>query len=304
MSKSIRLVLGSGGARGLAHIGAIREIEKRGYEIKSVIGCSVGAMVGGCYCAGKLDKFEEWVCSLSEWDVVRFMDFSLFSKNGIMKGDLLTDTMRELVGDQKIEDLPIPFAAVATNLIDHKEVWLNKGNLFDAIRASMAIPGLMTPKEIDGKTLVDGGLLNPLPGAPTYLDGTQFTIAVSLSGRDVDQPFGPNPPKPNESSIGRYRKSIDEFLGSVHDKLGIEPKKEEKKEKVELGVSGVMLEAFDAMQQTIARYRLAAYPPDILIEIPNNVCRTLEVYKARRLIHAGEHWAHETFEHHAHLAEE
>jgi len=116
MSKSIRLVLGSGGARGLAHIGAIREIEKRGYEIKSVIGCSVGAMVGGCYCAGKLDKFEEWVCSLSEWDVVRFMDFSLFSKNGIMKGDMLTDTLRELVGDRTIEDLPLPFAAVATDI--------------------------------------------------------------------------------------------------------------------------------------------------------------------------------------------
>jgi NTE family protein len=301
MTKGVRLVLGSGGARGLAHIGAIREIEKRGYEIKSVIGCSVGAMVGGCYCAGKLDKFEEWVCSLSEWDVVRFMDFSLFSKNGIMKGDMLTDTLRELVGDRRIEDLPLPFAAVATNINDHKEVWLNRGDLFDAMRASMAIPGLMTPKEIDGKTLVDGGLLNPLPGAPTYLDGTQFTIAVSLAGREVDEPFGPNPPEPNESSIGRYRKSIDEFLGSVQDRLGIEPKKE-KKEEVELGVSGVMLEAFDAMQQTIARYRLAAYPPDILIEVPNNVCRTLEVYKARQLIHAGEHWARETFEHHARIA--
>jgi len=215
---------------------------------------------------------------------------------------MLTDTLRKLVGDRRIEDLPLPFAAVATNLNDHKEVWLNKGDLFDAIRASMAIPGLMTPKEIDGKTLVDGGLLNPLPGAPTYLDGTQFTIAVSLAGRDADHPFGPNPPKPNESSIGRYRKSIDEFLGSVHDRLGIEAKKEGKKEKVELGVSGVMLEAFDAMQQTIARYRLAAYPPDILIEIPNNVCRTLEVYKARQLIHAGEHWANEALEHYAHIA--
>lgn len=301
MSKSIRLVLGSGGARGLAHIGAIREIEKRGYKINSVIGCSVGAIVGGYYCAGKLDKFEEWVCSLSEWDVVRFMDFSLFSKNGIMKGDLLTDTMRELVGDQSIEDLPISFAAVATNINDHKEVWLTKGDLFDAIRASMAIPGLMAPKEIDGKTLVDGGLLNPLPGAPTYLDGTQFTIAISLAGRDVDQPFGPNPPESAESSIDRYRKSIDEFLGSVQDKLGLEPKKE-KVEKEELGVSGVMLEAFDAMQQTIARYRLAAYPPDVLIEIPNNICRTLEVYKARQLIYAGEHWARETFEHHSHIA--
>ena len=301
MSKSVRLVLGSGGARGLAHIGAIREIEKHGYEIKSVIGCSVGAMVGGCYCAGKLDKFEEWVCSLSEWDVVRFMDFSLFSKNGMMKGDLLTDTLRELVGEQTIEDLPLSFAAVATNLNDHKEVWLTRGDLFAAIRASMAIPGLMTPKEIDGKTLVDGGLLNPLPGAPTYLDGTQFTIAVSLAGRDMDEPFGPNPPEPKQNSIDRYRKSIDDFLGSVQGKLGIDTRKQ-KEEKVELGVTGVMLEAFDAMQQTIARYRLAGYPPDILIEIPNNVCRTLEVYKARRLIYAGEHWASEALDHHAHIS--
>ena len=301
MSKSVRLVLGSGGVRGLAHIGAIREIEKHGYEIKSVIGCSVGAMVGGCYCAGKLDKFEEWVCSLSEWDVVRFMDFSLFSKNGMMKGDLLTDTLRELVGEQTIEDLPLSFAAVATNLNDHKEVWLTRGDLFAAIRASMAIPGLMTPKEIDGKTLVDGGLLNPLPGAPTYLDGTQFTIAVSLAGRDMDEPFGPNPPEPKQNSIDRYRKSIDDFLGSVQGKLGIDTRKQ-KEEKVELGVTGVMLEAFDAMQQTIARYRLAGYPPDILIEIPNNVCRTLEVYKARRLIYAGEHWASEALDHHAHIS--
>ena len=140
-----------------------------------------------------------------------------------------------------------------------------------------------------------------MPGAPTYLDGTQFTIAVSLAGRDVDEPFGPNPPEPKENSIDRYRKSIDDFLGSVQEKLGLESKKK-KEEKAEPGVTGVMLEAFDAMQQTIARYRLAAYPPDILIEIPNNVCRTLEVYKARRLIHAGEHWAREAFEHHAHIA--
>jgi len=298
MSKAVRLVLGSGGARGLAHIGVIREIEKRGYRIQSVIGCSVGAIVGGCYCAGRLDEFEEWVCNLSEWDVVRFMDVSLIPRNGLMKGDLITDTLRKLIGDQNIEDLPVSFTAVATNLLDHKEVWLNKGNLFDAVRASMAIPGLFTPKKIDGKTLVDGGLLNPLPGAPAYIDGTHFTIAVSLAGGDSDEPFGPNPPEPNEGSIDRYRKSIDEFLGSIQNKLGIESKKKREDEH-ELGVAGVMLEAFDAMQQTIARYRLAGYPPDVLIEIPNNICRTLDVYKARPLIYAGQHWASEAFAQHA-----
>ena len=139
--ETISLILGSGGARGLTHIGVIRELERRGYVISSIVGCSMGALIGGFHAAGKLDAYEAWVTKLSEWDVLRFLDISLTSRSGMMKGDLIMDKLRALVGDVKIEDLPLRFTAVATDVVNHKEVWLSRGDLFDAIRASIAIPG-------------------------------------------------------------------------------------------------------------------------------------------------------------------
>jgi len=295
MSQTVSLVLGSGGARGLAHIGVIHELEKRDFDIRAITGCSVGSLIGGFYCAGKLDVFEDWVCSLSEWDVVRFLDISLTARNGVVKGDLIMDTLRNLIGDKRIEDLPIPLTAVATDVVDRKEVWLNSGSLFDAMRASMAIPGVFTPKTINGQVLVDGGLLNPLPSAPATSNGAALTIAVSLSGRDMQEPYGPNPPQQPLSKIGRYRKSIDAFLGRVQDTLGMERESKEDQER-ELGLTDIMLGSFDAMQAAIARFRLAAYPPDVLIEIPNNICQTHEIYKARALIAAGHYWSTEALE--------
>lgn len=295
MTQSVSLVLGSGGARGLTHIGVIHELEKRGYEIRAITGCSVGSLIGGFYCAGKLDVFEDWVCSLSEWDVVRFLDISLTARNGVVKGDLIMNTLRDLIGDQHIEDLPIPLTAIATDIVDRKEVWLSTGSLFDAMRASMALPGVFTPKKINGQVLVDGGLLDPLPSAPATSDGTDLTIAVSLSGRDMKEPYGPNPPEQPLSKIGRYRRSIDGFLDRVQDTLGMETESKQHEER-ELGLTDIMLGSFDTMQSAIARYRLAAYPPDVLIEIPNNICQTHEIYKARALVAAGRYWAAEALD--------
>lgn len=295
MTVQVHLILGSGGARGIAHIGVIHALEQRGFDIRAITGCSVGSLIGGFYCAGELDVFEEWVCNLSEWDVVRFLDISLTARNGVVKGDLIMDTLRNLIGDKRIEDLPIPLTAVATDVVDRKEVWLNSGSLFDAMRASMAIPGVFTPKTINGQVLVDGGLLNPLPSAPATSNGAAITIAVSLSGRDMQEPYGPNPPQQPLSKIGRYRKSIDAFLGRVQDTLGMETESEQNKER-ELGLTDIMLGSFDTMQAAIARYRLAAYPPDVLIEIPNNICQTHEIYKARALVAAGHYWATEALD--------
>jgi NTE family protein len=295
MTVQVRLILGSGGARGLTQIGVIRELEERGFDIRAITGCSVGSLIGGFYCAGELDAFEEWVCNLSEWDVVRFLDVSLTARNGVVKGDLIMDTLRNLIGDKRIEDLPIPLTAVATNVVDRKEVWLNSGSLFDAMRASMAIPGVFTPSTINGQVLVDGGLLNPLPSAPATSDGADLSIAVSLSGRDMQEPYGPNPPQQSLSKIDRYRKSIDSFLGRVQDTLGMETESEQNQER-ELGLTDIMLGSFDTMQAAIARYRLAAYPPDVLIEIPNNICQTHEIYKARALVAAGRYWATEALD--------
>jgi len=302
MNQNVSLVLGSGGARGLAHIGVIHELEKRNFDVRAITGCSVGSLVGGFYCAGKLDVFEEWVCSLSEWDVVRFLDISLSARNGVVKGDLIMNTLRELIGDQRIEDLPIPFTAIATDIVDRKEVWLSKGSLFDAMRASMAIPGIFTPKTINGKTLVDGGLLDPLPSAAATSDGTDVTIAVSLSGRDMIEPYGPDPTEQPLSKIERYRKSIDGFLDRVQDTLGMDTESRQDEER-ELGLTDIMLGSFDTMQAAIARYRLAAYPPDLLIEVPGNICQTHEIYKARALIDAGRFWAADAIERQTHVLE-
>ncbi len=289
MKKKISLILGSGGARGLVHIGVIKELEERGFKIDAVVGCSMGALIGGFYCAGKLDAFEQWARQLSEWDTFRFLDISLTPMAGMMKGDLIINALREMVGAQHIEDLPINFSAVATDIVARKEVWLNSGDLFDAIRASMAIPGIFTPKVIAGKTLVDGGLLNPLPVAPSMFENNDLTIAVSLSGSDVAKPYGSVPLEEHQTKLESYRFKIEGFLRSVQDRLGLEYGDSITPDQ-ELRLTDVLLGAFDAMQSSIARHRLATYPPDILIEIPNNICKTHEFYRARPLIAAGHYW--------------
>ncbi len=288
-SKTISLILGSGGARGLAHIGVIDELEKQGYVISSIVGCSMGALIGGFYAAGKLAAYQSWVTKLSEWDVLRFLDVSLTSRSGMMKGDLIMNELRKLVGGTNIEDLPLPFTAVATDVVSKREVWLSRGDLFDAIRASIAIPGIFTPKSIDGRTLVDGGLLNPLPVAPATEDSTDLTIAVSLAGRDVSHPLGPNPKPPRSGSVEEYRSRIESFIGSIQSKLGIEHPEEPAEER-QMALTDILMGVFDTMQSAIARYRLASYPPDILIEIPGNVCRSHEFFKADQVIEAGRYW--------------
>ncbi|MFK7792320.1 MAG: patatin-like phospholipase family protein [Devosiaceae bacterium] len=290
MSKTVSLILGSGGARGLAHIGVIRELEERDITIHAVVGCSIGALIGGAYCAGKLDTLEEWVTNLSEWDVLRFMDLSLDLGNGLVKGDLIMEKLRALLGDCQIEELDIPFTAVATDVVAKKEVWLSQGDLFDAMRASMAVPGVFTAKVIKGRTLVDGGLLNPLPNAPATSNDTDLTLAVNLNGREVNAPLGPNAPVEEEGPANEYRTAIDGFMAQARSVLGLEEKEPVKKVN-ELTLTGVMLSTFDTMQACIGRYRLASYPPDILIDIPHNICENHEFHQASALIQAGRHWA-------------
>ena len=206
-----------------------------------------------------------------------------------MKGDLIINTLKEMVGHTRIEDLPISFSAVATDIVASKEVWLNSGDLFDAIRASMAIPGLFTPKKIGDRSLVDGGLLNPLPVAPAMFENYDLTVAVSLSGYDVANPFGTIPVEEQQTKLENYRSKIDKFLGSVQDRFGLETSGKAKQDP-DLRLTDVLLGMFDTMQAAISRYRLASYPPDILIEIPGNICLTHEFYKARPLIAAGRYW--------------
>jgi NTE family protein len=247
-NKTVSLVLGSGGARGLAHIGVIHELEERGFDIRSIAGCSVGALVGGIYAAGKLDEYEAWVRKLTKFDMVNLMDIAWVG-GGLVKGEKIINRMRELVGDRQIEDLPIPFTAVATELESGREVWLSEGPLFDAIRSSCSLPIFFTPAMYREKMLVDGGVVNPVPIAPVFDDHTDVTIAVNLGGR---------PARNSEPS----------------------------KKKV-VGAYDVAYLVFDAMQSTIARQKLAAYPPDLTIEIPRDVARTFDIDRAAELIELG-----------------
>ena len=247
-SKTVSLVLGSGGARGLAHIGVIHVLEERGFEITSIAGCSVGALVGGVYAAGKLREYEDWVRDLTKFDMVNLMDIAWVG-GGLVKGDKIINTMIKLVGDRKIEELPIPFTAVAMELESGREVWLSEGPLFDAIRSSCSLPLFFTPTKYKEKMLVDGGVVNPVPIAPVFQDNTDLTIAVNLGGR---------PSK--ESPLDR---------------------------KKDVGAYEVAYLVFDAMQSTIARQKLAAYPPDLVIDIPRDAARTFDIDRAAEMIRIG-----------------
>ncbi len=277
--QTISLVLSSGGARGLAHIGVIQVLEEHGYVIRSISGSSMGALIGGIYAAGELDTYAQWVCALDRLDVIRLLDVS-FGGRAIFKGEKIINTLRELIGDRNIEDLPISFTAVATDLDESKEVWLSSGPLFDAIRASIAFPTIFSACRYKGRTLVDGGLLNPVPIAPTLHDMTDLTIAVSLSGKNkFMQEVSPCEAQRTEKQLGYHQRILD-FIDNLQ-------RRSHEKEDNDQGFFDIISKSLDAMQSTIAAFKLASYSPDLIIEIPKNVATIYEFERARELIEIG-----------------
>lgn len=277
--KTISLVLGSGGARGLAHIGVIRWLEEHTFRIDRIAGSSIGAVVGGIHAAGKLDEFEAWVRAISRVDIVTFLDVA-WGKGGLVKGDRIINALIDLVGDQSIEDLPIRFTAVATDLRNQKETWFSSGRLFDAIRASMSVPLLFTPFTIGGVDFVDGGVLNPVPVAATIGADTDLTVAVYCGGASVKLV------KPARRSVSpsRFPSGLQDTIRSFMQRL--QPSEEIDGGR-DWGTYEVAIQSFEAMQNTIAQQKLASYPPDALVEIPRNVCRTLDYDRADELIEIG-----------------
>jgi len=277
--KTVSLVLGSGGARGLAHIGVIRWLDEQGYRIRSIAGCSMGAVIGGTYAAGKLDEYERWVRAIDKMDIVSLIDIS-WRRGGLVKGEKIISLLRDLVGDRDIEDLPIRFTAVAADIKTEKEVWIQSGCLFDAMRASMALPMFFTPFEYKGAMLIDGGVLNPVPIAPTFSDRTDLTIAVNLGGRvkaNMPKKVKTEKKKDNDSDL---RTSIIRFIERLQNSITRDGDDA-------MGVYDIASQAFDAMQGTISRTKLAAYPPDKLVTIPRNACGTLEFDRAEEMIDLG-----------------
>jgi NTE family protein len=274
---TVALALGSGGAKGLAHIGAIEEIEAQGYEIVAIAGTSMGALIGGIYAMGKLDVYRDWVSALAKMDVLKLVDWTL-SGGGLIKGERIIDTLRELIGDACIEELPLAFTAVATDLDREREVWLTRGSLFDAIRASIAIPTVFRPFMLGERRLIDGGLLNPVPVTPLIRETADYIFAVSMDGPpDTSAPeeVAATETEPSNS----YRSRIGDFIVKLMPQ-GVEKPREP-------GMLELLTQSMDLMQANLSRLRLAAYEPDLLIRLPRNVANVYEFYRARELIELG-----------------
>lgn len=315
MGKKVALVLGSGGARGYAHIGVIEELVARGYEISCIAGCSMGAVVGGIYAAGKLQEYRDWIESLDYLDVLRLVDpsFSL----GAIRGEKVFGRIREMVGKINIEDLPIAFTAVATDLTNQQELWFQEGSLELAMRASAAIPSLFTPVMQGNRMLVDGGLLNPLPIVPVVSSHSDIIIAVNLNANNHRQY-----PLPEILRPGRFDAMVNSISSHIpfwrKDNKGFEehiaqiqadqllnpdqpsaapsshgtPKSAEGAMVIDVGGPASLLElinqSFEVMQSSLTQYKIAGYPPNVLVNIPKRACRFYEFYKAPELIRLGQ----------------
>jgi NTE family protein len=283
----VALVLGSGGARGYAHIGAIAEIESRGHEVIAVAGSSMGALVGGLYAAGVLDDYTEWVRNLKQREILRLLD-PKWSAGGAIAANRIFAEVEELIGDQLIETLPMAFTAVATDLRARREVWFQRGPLLSAIRASIAIPGVITPVVMNGRLLADGGLMNPVPIEPTAAAAADLTIAISLQGdrsaREQSSPARePATPTWREELVGRVRRTVGRER-ELEAPVSTEPVEPDP-----LRISDVVGLSMDAMQGLVARYRMAGLPPDVLVTVPVSAARSLDFHRVTEMIELGQH---------------
>ncbi|WP_420591327.1 patatin-like phospholipase family protein [Bacterioplanoides sp.] len=296
--KTVALALGSGGARGYTHLGVIDELQSRGYNIVSVSGCSMGAIVGGFFCAGKLAEFRQWATSLNYLEVLKLVDFSLLS-NGAIRGDRVFNILEGMLNGQTIEELPLPFTAVATDLTHKKEIWFQSGALNEAIRASAAIPSLLTPVSSNGRLLVDGGVLNPLPIAPCVSAHADYIFAVDLNA-DVPMPadFACEPQPSAEEKDDWFNSAVNSAIdkaGALLEKFDSSDKNATDKPNQiaqdNLGKLEILNEMFEVMQASLSQFKTAGYPPDLLMRMPNQCCQMYEFYRADEMIRLGRHIA-------------
>ena len=291
----IGLALGSGSARGWAHLGVLRTLAHCGIRPGVVCGASVGALVGAAHVLGLRDRFEQWALGLSRRDVVSFMDFSMGS--GLLKGEKLMNFFRRQFTDRAIETLDTPFAAVATALHTGEEVWLRQGSMVDAVRASIALPGLFTPVWHDGRLLVDGGLVNPVPVSVARALGADIVIAVDLNadllGRHL-QPLAPAQPDPAaEPSIG-WLQNLQRTLGWGGDgQAGGAPASGAGHEALP-PVLDVLTTGIQIMQVRITRSRMSGDPPELTIAPRLSHLSLLDFHRAQEAIDAGAQAAQES----------
>ncbi len=296
---TIGLALGGGAARGFAHIGVMRALEAHGIVPDVIVGTSIGAVVGGCYAGRQLDSFEAWARGLKVRSIFSYLDISL-SGAGLISGNHLSEKLNESLGQDRIEDLPIRFAAIATEFNTGHEIWLTRGRLTDAMRASYALPGIFPPVRIGGRWLVDGALVNPVPVSAARALGARLVIAVNLNadlfGRgtiiadhgsnEEDDEVAAELAKPHgisdglRSMLGGKRSLRRQFLGS----------------RGRPGIPTVMVEAFNVMQDRITRARLAGDPPDVSISPRLGKIGWFDFHRGNDAIDLGAEAAEKAFE--------
>lgn len=290
--KNVALVLASGGSRGLAHIGAIEVLEEHGFRITSVAGASMGALVGGIYAAGGLEAFKEWMKTVDRMKVFNLMDFTI-GNGGFVKGEKVIGELKSIIPDKLIENLPIPFTAVATDIRHRKEVVFDRGSLYDAIRSSISLPSIFTPNRIGDMLLIDGGVVNPVPVNRVVRTPGDILTAVDLNG-----PYIEKPEEKQEHVKGRIRQRLDKIVDTIADKVkkdeveahllsGSENLEKEKEDDNDMGIVTILNESSSVMIQTNADLTLKLYPPDILVRIAKNAYSTMEFYKYDEIVRLG-----------------
>lgn len=248
--RKVSLVLGSGGARGLVQIGVIKELVRKGYIIDEIVGCSIGSIIGAAYAQGCLEEVEKWMMSVTKMQVFRLMDFAN-PKFGLLKGAKVFESLKSVMPDVPIENLPLRYVAVATDLKGESEVIFDRGSVYEAIRASISIPAVFMGVDLEGKYLVDGGVLNPLPINHVKKKRRNIIIAVNLDGR-------PNPAYGPVSGADKGWSSVS-----------------------------VLTEVYFMMRRRLARLSVDLYRPDYEIQVPHNICGLWDYHRADDLIKKG-----------------
>lgn len=282
MKKNVALVLASGGARGMAHIGAIEELERRGYKITSVAGTSAGALVAGLYATGKLAEAKDWFLSLDKQKILSLGDFSL-STSYVVKGDKIIDSFKEIVDDCRIEDLPIPVSLVASDVISNKEVVMESGSLFEAVRASVSIPMFFRPVKREGMLLIDGGVLNAFPLNRVRRTEDDILVGMNISAPDTLIPEAKHTVKPPKflDKVPAFSKLLERF--------NLEQKEGNIADEVADSINYISLvtRMTDMMIQHNTVMMTQLIKPDIIAEMPMNQFPTFAFDQTETIIELG-----------------
>lgn len=285
--RKIGLALSSGMARGWAHIGAIKALRNLGFEFDIIAGCSVGALAGGCYLANRLDKLESWALSLTKRKIVSYLDMRMRS-GGLIGGNRLVEEMRKQIGSVQIEDLGVPYVAVTTDLVTGHEVWLQKGDLVEAMRASFSLPGIFPPVKMEGRWLADGALVSPLPVAACRALGADMVIAVNLSADIIGKARRPGASAPTAAGFDLLQMLEETDNESKPSFISGLARRVFRRDYDGPSLFGVMTASLNIMQDRITRSRLAGDPPDVHIAPRLGHVGLLEFDRTEEAIHEGE----------------